>query len=116
AAFLLRRAPARTHDMRHALRRVVVIISSPALVVGAAFILFAWPTIQSHALTKEYRARLALLPDDAVVMAGGQTVAVTYYRGLGLGHSDVIRTGRGWAGARLTDLVDERLPADRRAF
>lgn len=116
ATFLLRRAQARKLDARRACRRVLFVISATALVVGASFMLFAWPTIQSHALTKEYRARLALLPDDAVVMAGGQSVAVNYYRGLGLGHWDVIGTGGGWPGARLTEVIDEHLRAGRRVF
>ena len=116
ADFLLRRALARHGVTRLAFRRVLIIVSAPALVIGAAFTLFAWPTLQSHALTKEYRARLALLPDDAVVMAGGQTVAVNYYRSLGLGHWDVIGTGSGWPGARLTELIDEHLRTGRRVF
>lgn len=116
AAYLLRRAEARTRDTHRALRRVVVIVSLVALVVGAAFFPFAWPTLRSHGITKEYRARLMQLPDDAVIMAGGQTVAVTYYRGLALGHWDAIGTGGGWPGARLPEVIDEYLSAGRRVF
>ena len=116
ADFLLRRAQARGRDLRRAFWRVVVIVSLTALIIGTPFMLFAWPTIQSHALTKEYRARLALLPDNAVIIAGGQTVAVTYYRGLGLGRWDVIGTGGGWPGARLPELIDAHLRAGRRVF
>ncbi len=116
AAYLLRRQRARTTDARHAFRRVVTHSALVALVTGAGFLFFAWPTLRSHALTKEYRARLALLPPDAVVMAGGQTVAVTYYRALGLGRWDTIGTGGGWPGARVAEVIDEHLRAGRRVF
>ncbi len=116
AAYLLRRAQTHTGDARRALRRVVIIVSVVALVIGAAFFPFAWPTMRSHGLTGEYRARLAALPDDAVIMAGGQTVAVTYYRGLDFGHWETIGTGGGWPGARLPAVVDDYLRAGRRVF
>ncbi len=118
ACYLLRRQSARTtpHDKQRAFRRVVITVCLVTLAAGVAFLPFAWPTLRAHALTKEYRERLALLPADAVVMAGGQTVAVTYYRGLGLGRWDAIGTGGGWPGARLTEVIDEHLRAGRRVF
>ncbi len=116
AVYLLRRAQARTGNARRALRRVIVIVSVGALLIGAACLPFAGPTLRSHGITKEYRARLAALPADAVLMAGGQTVAVTYYRGLNLGHWDAIGTGGGWPGARLPVVLDDYLRAGRRVF
>ena len=116
ADYLLRRQRARPDELHRACVRVVRLIVIVALVVGTGFFVFAWPTLRSHALTREYRARLALLPPDAVVMAGGQTVAVTYYRALGLGRWDTIGTGGGWPGARLTEVIDEYLHAGRRVY
>ncbi len=87
-----------------------------ALVIGGIFYPFAWPTIESHGLTKEYRARLALLPRDAVVIAGGQTVSVTFWRGVGAGEWEVIGTGGGWPYGRLAEVIDDYLRAGRRVF
>jgi len=56
------------------------------------------------------------LPSDAVVMAGGQTVAVTYWRGIGAGRWDVIGTGAGWPGQELLPLIDSYLKEGRRVF
>jgi 4-amino-4-deoxy-L-arabinose transferase-like glycosyltransferase len=94
-------------------------------VIGIAFIMavaavYASPTsrenITKRALTKDYRMRLALLPPDAVVLAGGQTVAVTYWRGLGLGQWTEIGTGAGWPGANLDQLIETYLKQGRRVF
>jgi hypothetical protein len=48
------------------------------------------------AQAKTYDARLKLIPRDAVVIAGAQTVAVQYWRGIGLGEWDWIGVGAGW--------------------
>jgi 4-amino-4-deoxy-L-arabinose transferase-like glycosyltransferase len=94
-------------------------------VLGIAFVLllvavYASPTsrenISKRALTKEYRSRLALLPPDAVVLAGGQTVAVTYWRGIGMGQWTEIGTGAGWPGAQLDSLIETYLKDGRRVF
>lgn len=87
-----------------------------AIIFFTAFFPFSWPTVRAHGLTKEYRQRLALLPSDAVVMAGAQTVSVTYYRGIGLGRWDVIGTGGGWPGGRLAEVIDGYLRDGRRVF
>ncbi|HYY41274.1 MAG TPA: hypothetical protein VE775_01000, partial [Pyrinomonadaceae bacterium] len=116
ADYLLRRKAARTGDARRAFRRVVIRVGVVAALIGAAFFPFAWPTIRSHGMTAEYSARLAQLPVDAVVMAGGETVAVNYYRNLGVGRWDVIGTGGGWPGGRVAAVIDDYLRAGRRVF
>jgi 4-amino-4-deoxy-L-arabinose transferase-like glycosyltransferase len=58
-----------------------------------------------HALTQAYLVRLDSVPRDGVLLAGGQTVAVTYWRGLGFGEWDGIGTGGGWPGERLVPLI-----------
>jgi hypothetical protein len=116
ADFYVRLEARRARDVRRGFRLVVCGVALVALVFGTVFFTGSWQTIQSHGITKEYRARLALLPDDAVVMAGGQTVSVNYYQGIGLGRWDVIGTGGGFPGARLAEVIDAHLRAGRRVF
>jgi len=120
ADYLLRRAAdarPRPGSARRALMYACALIIAVALVTGPVIYVFAARTLQNHAITKEYRARLALLPPDAVVMAGGQTVAVNYYRGLGFGQWETIGTGGGWPGAgRLTHHIEWHLEQGRHVF
>src|SRR5437763_9044614 len=68
------------------------------------------------ALAKDYKAQLDLLPKDAVVIAGAQTVAVTYWRGIGAGQWQHIGTGAGFPAGRLQQKIDEYLRVGRRVF
>ncbi|HEX8748024.1 MAG TPA: glycosyltransferase family 39 protein [Pyrinomonadaceae bacterium] len=73
--------------------------------------------LEKHAMMKGYKERLVLLPQDAVVIAGGQTVGVTYWRGIGLGRWDAIGTGAGWPGGeRIQPLIESYLKEGRRVF
>jgi hypothetical protein len=124
AAYLLSRASERTrrrssssNSAQRAFVYTCALVSVAALLTGTLVYVFASRTLANHALTKEYRARLASLPGDAVVMAGGQTVAVNYYRGLGLGEWDIIGTGGGWPGAEgLTHQIEWHLASGHRVF
>lgn len=96
-----------------------------SVLLGIAFVtvllwVYAHPVskefVQQRALTKEYRARLALLPRDAVLIAGGQSIAVTYWRGVGAGDWTAIGTGAGWPGAGLVPLIETYLKSGRRVF
>lgn len=93
-----------------------VLVCAVGLALGLKAYEAAWPTIRSHGMTGEYRARLRLLPEDAVVMAGGQTVAVSFWRGVGAGRWEWIGTGGGWPGARLVEVVENHLRDGRRVF
>jgi len=68
------------------------------------------------ALAKDYYAQLKLIPSDAVVIAGAQTVAVTYWRGIGAGRWDHIGVGAGWPTGLLQTKIEEHLAAGRRVF
>ncbi len=68
------------------------------------------------ALAKNYDERLKLMPRDAVVIAGGQTVAVSYWRGIGLGEWDWIGVGAGWPQGQLESKISEHLKSGRRVF
>jgi len=72
--------------------------------------------VEKRVLTRDYIARLQLVPPDAVMIAGGQTVAVTYYRGIGAGRWEVIGTGGGWPGAELVPVIERFLQQGRRVF
>lgn len=116
ASFIVQRAARREKSLRRAFRRALFTVCAVALIACAAVFVATRQTFKTHALTKDYRARLALLPTDAVVLAGGQTVSVNYYRGVGLGRWDVVGTGGGFPGARLEQTIDEHLRAGRRVF
>jgi dolichyl-phosphate-mannose-protein mannosyltransferase len=68
------------------------------------------------ALAKDYKANLDLLPHDAVVMAGAQTVAVTYWRGIGAGQWEHIGTGAGFPAGKLHEKIEDHLRAGQRVF
>ncbi|HYX28569.1 MAG TPA: glycosyltransferase family 39 protein [Pyrinomonadaceae bacterium] len=68
------------------------------------------------AQAKTYDLRLKLIPRDAVVIAGAQTIAVQYWRGIGLGEWDWIGVGAGWPAGQLESKIDEHLKAGRRVF
>lgn len=67
-----------------------------------------------HAAAKDYRARLVNVPPGAVMLSGAQSIAVTYWRGVGLGAWDVIGAGSGWPAGRLAEVVRAHLDQDRR--
>jgi hypothetical protein len=116
ADYLVRRGAGRAGDRRRGFRRAAYASAISALALGAIFYAGSRQTLRHHGITKEYRARLALLPDDAVVLAGGQTVSVNYYRALGVGRWDVIGTGGGFPTAPLADVIENYLRAGRRVF
>ncbi len=116
AAYFVRYESRRTRSRRRGFAIAAGGVVFASLVFGAIFFPGSWQTIKSHGLTKEYQARLALMPADAVVLAGGQTVSVNYYRGLGLGRWDVIGTGGGWPTDRLAEVIEGHLREGRRVF
>ncbi|MCA1564109.1 MAG: glycosyltransferase family 39 protein [Acidobacteria bacterium] len=115
AAYLVERWTTRGRSRRGFVYACATVIAVSVL-IGSLVYGFTRQTIANHGMTKEYRARLARLPPDAVVMAGGQTVSVNYYRGLGFGRWDVIGTGGGWPGARLTHQIEWHLQQGHRVF
>lgn len=72
--------------------------------------------IKKRVQTRDYRERLQLLPRDAIVIAGGQTIAVKYWQGIGLGEWQVIGTGSGWPGDRLISDIENYLSHGQRVF
>jgi hypothetical protein len=114
---LLKWQASKSGDVRRALLRIVVVLTVMTVVFGVYAQVALRDFYEKRVLTKDYNARLALLPADAVVIAGGETVAVTYYRGIGSGRWDVIGTGGGWPGeAQLAPLIEKYLQQGRRVF
>ena len=68
------------------------------------------------ALAKTYDETLHQIPRDAVVIAGAQTIAVQYWRGIGAGEWDWIGVGAGWPTGQLESKIAEHLKAGRRVF
>jgi 4-amino-4-deoxy-L-arabinose transferase-like glycosyltransferase len=101
-------------------RRAFISAVVGAGLATALFSSYYWPGNYAYALSrarsKDYGERLVLLPQDAVVIAGGQTVGVTYWRGVGLGRWDAIGTGAGWPGAALPSEIERDLNSGRRVF
>lgn len=117
ANFLLGKVTKLTGNARRAFRFNIILIIIVALGIGGTAYYFSWPTLKAHGLTKDYRARLALLPRNAIVISGAGTVSVTFWRGVGVGEWEVIGTGGGWPGAsQLTKVIDEDLRAGRQVF
>lgn len=96
----------------------LLVVAVVGLWIGWRIYPEAWPTIQYHGTWKEYRARLEEIPrENSVVIAGGQTVAVNFWRGVGAGRWDLIGTGGGWPGdERLVPVIQEHLKQGRRVF
>ena len=65
---------------------------------------------------KDYIEQLRMLPNDAVVMAGFATVAVTYWRGIRVGQWIHIGTGAGFPAGQLQKRIEEHLRAGQRVF
>ena len=57
-----------------------------------------------------------MLPNDAVVMAGFATVAVTYWRGIRVGQWIHIGTGAGFPAGKLQQTIEGHLRAGQRVF
>jgi 4-amino-4-deoxy-L-arabinose transferase-like glycosyltransferase len=68
------------------------------------------------ALAKTYDQTLRQLPRDAVMISGAQTVAVQYWRGIGLGEWSWIGVGAGWPTGQLQSKIEEQLKAGHRVF
>jgi hypothetical protein len=90
------------------------------ILVTLLFSQYYWVGNHAYALararSKDYIESLKLLPRDGVIMAGNQTVGVTYWRGIGAGEWGVIGTGGGWPGEALSSEIEKHLKSGRRVF
>jgi 4-amino-4-deoxy-L-arabinose transferase-like glycosyltransferase len=114
ANYFMREQTARLKSSRRAFASATAGVTLVAVVLG----FYLKPSMDKfraqHAATKDYRARLAEVPPGAVMLSGAQSIAVTYWRGVGLGAWDVIGAGSGWPAGRLNEVVGKYLDANRR--
>lgn len=103
-------------DARRAFWSVVAGIVFLTLICGFYLQPVSSDYIRKRVEHKNYLERLRLLPRDAVVIAGGQTVAVNYWQGIGAGEWQTIGTGSGWPGDKLIPLIERYLSEGRRVF
>jgi len=117
ASLLVRLRPRSARNARHAFAFVVLFISTCHVVVGGIVLTQAARTLANHAHTGTYIARLRLLPEDGVIIAGAASVSVNYWRGIGSGKWETIGTGGGYYGeAWLNQTIDDYLRQGRRVF
>ena len=117
ASYFMRSQTWKLRDERRAFLSVIAGVALISIVLG----IFLKPSrdkfIAQHAMMKDYRERLALVPPDAVVISGSQSIAVTYWSSIGSqGRLDVIGAGSGWPGAQLASVIEKYLTANRRVF
>jgi hypothetical protein len=97
-------------------RRSVMVISAVALISGSQIYRHSSETVAMHAVTGEYLERLRLIPKDAVIMAGSQTVSVNFWKGVGTGNWRTIGTGAGWPAENLHNVIEGYLKKGDRVF
>jgi hypothetical protein len=114
--YFMRSQTLKLGDARRAFRSAIAGLALTALVLGLLLKPSRDKFVEKHALTRTYLSRLERVPPDGVLLAGGQTIAVTYWRGLGLGQWEAIGTGGGWPGERLVPVIEDYLDAGRRVF
>jgi hypothetical protein len=95
-----------------------------SVVIGILFIAgvmttvwpISWRYIMERSLAKDYIRQLELVPRDAVIIPGSQTVAVTYWQGIGEGDWHAIGTGVNWPGPQLRETISGYLASGKRVF
>jgi hypothetical protein len=114
---LLRWRTSKRGDTRRAFFHISLALVTISVALGIYAQVMSRERRERRVLTRDYIARLQLVPRDAVMIAGGQTVAVTYYRGIGAGQWEVIGTGGGWPGEeQLVPVIERFLELRRRVF
>lgn len=114
AAYFLRSQTSKLGSERLAFISVLAGLALIALVLGFYLKPSRDKFTAQHAAGLEYRERLRLVPEDAVVISGSQSIAVTYWRGIGMGRWDVVGAGSGWPEGRLAVLIEKHLTENRR--
>ena len=116
ADFLIRTLLRRVRSTRVAFASCVI----AALAFAVVFTLLLRPAsqqfIERRAMSKNYRYQLEKLPRDAVMISGAQTIAVTYWKAIGLGQWETIGTGGGWLGSQFVPTIEKDLAQGRRVF
>jgi 4-amino-4-deoxy-L-arabinose transferase-like glycosyltransferase len=116
AFFLVRKLTGKFGSVQRAFLTCIAVI----VAFAGVFSIYARPVskefIQRRAMSREYRNQLANVPPDAVMISGAQTIAVTYWKAMGLGQWKTIGTGGGWPGDNLVPEIENYLKTGRRVF
>ena len=116
AFWFLRIAEKRVGSERRALIACSVVIGVLAVVLFIFMRPVSREFIERRAMSREYKHRLEQLPPDAIMISGGQTIAVQYWASIGAGRWRTIGTGGGWPGDQLFAVVQNHLNHRRRVF
>jgi 4-amino-4-deoxy-L-arabinose transferase-like glycosyltransferase len=116
AHFLLRKLSPRFRRPYYALAACILAVLAFAIVFSIYIRPISREYIVRRAMSKEYRHALVHVPRDAVMISGSQTIAVTYWKAMGLGEWKTIGTGGGWPGDALVPQIDTYLNSGKRVF
>ena len=114
AAFFMRSQTIKLGNEQRAFLSVLAGVALIAIVLGFYLKPSRDKFTAQHAAGLEYRERLALVPEDAVLISGAQSIAVTYWRGIGLGRWHVVGAGSGWPAGELSRQIAKQLAENRR--
>ncbi len=116
ASWLLRLGERKFGNMQRALVACTVVVVSLAVIFFIYVRPISFEFIQRRAMSKEYKHRLELVPSDAIMISGSQTVAVHYWAAIGEGNWKTIGTGGGWPGDRLVPTIEDYFAQGRHVF
>jgi len=116
ADYFVRSQTEKLKSLRRGFITAIAGLTAVAVAMGILFQPRSNEYLNRLAMAKGYYETLKLIPADAVVIAGAETVAVTYWRGIGAGQWDHIGVGAGWPAGLLQKKIDEHLAAGRRVY
>ena len=116
ANYLLHVGAGKLRSPRRAFASIAALILVVALTMGLLLRTRIHDYRERLVFAKDYIEQLRILPNDAVVMAGFATVAVTYWRGIRVGQWIHIGTGAGFPAGKLQQTIERHLRAGQRVF
>lgn len=103
-------------SIRVAFVACLAILGAISIVFGIYMRPVSQEFIERRALSKDYYLQLHNVPRDAVMISGAQTIAVIYWKAIGLGEWQTIGTGGGWPGDQFISVVENHLEHGRHVF
>jgi Dolichyl-phosphate-mannose-protein mannosyltransferase len=116
ADFFIRKLSAKFGNPRAAFAACVVTVLAFATMFGIVAKPVSREFVERRALSKEYKYRLQNVPRDAVMISGAQTIAVSYWKAMGVGDWKTIGTGGGWPQEGLGNAIQARFNSGERVF
>ncbi|HUQ31156.1 MAG TPA: glycosyltransferase family 39 protein, partial [Pyrinomonadaceae bacterium] len=116
AAYFMRSQIKKLGSLRRAFTSVVLGVALIAIVLGFYLKPSRDKFTAQHAAMREYGARLSLVPKDALMISGAQSIAVTYWREVGRGRWEVVGAGSGWPEGQLAAVIEKYLGENRRVI